>query len=151
MMGKRSRRAMAATAMAASLMTVGAGAFAQASGSIKAMMGADVDPNANVIFALGAAVDPSNGAQPPVDDARWAQAAEAAGALKASATALMRPGMAKDKNFWIADAKLFRATAAAAQRAALARNVSDFAADATTLNQTCVSCHNAYQGPAPAN
>jgi cytochrome c556 len=124
----------------------GAGAAGEGASLIRDQMKTVVDPNSNLIFAVGGEVDPANGpSQTPTTDARWSQAVDAAAQLKAVARTLQRRGVAIDRGLWMSDAKLLGATAAAAERAAVARNGMDFAAAANTLGDVCTNCHARYK------
>src|ERR1700761_8732130 len=73
--------------------------------SIKDEMDTVVDPNTKLLAAIAQEVDPAN-AQAPATDIRWAQAAEAAAALKTEGHWLTLRGQARDRGLWISDAKL---------------------------------------------
>jgi len=136
-------RSLAMLAATACLAT-GVCATARPVFSIKDQMNAIVDPSSKLIFAVGGEVDPANGPS-KTDDARWAQAADAAAQLKAAATALQRRHVAKDRGLWMSDAKLLGATAAAAERAAIAKDGMDFSAAANDLGDVCTTCHTRYK------
>jgi len=123
----------------------GAGAAGEDAGVIREQMTTVVDPNAKLIVAIGAEVDPSN-TSTQASDARWAQAADAAAQLKDAARVLQRRGVAMDRGLWMSDAKLLGAAGAAAERAAVAHNGMDFAAAASTLGNVCGNCHDRYAG-----
>ena len=90
-----------------------------ASPSVKESMKSVVEPTSNVLFAVGGEVDPANGPDAAkVSDARWQEAALAAGKLKLAAVALLQPDQAKPGADWTMSAKQLGDLADTAEKAA---------------------------------
>ena len=119
--------------------------LAQSGLSIKDEMKTVVDPASNVVFAVGGEADPANDPKPHLTDARWAEAAAAAGTLKSVAASLADPARAKDQGPWLADAKQMGDIAEAAVKAAGAKDGAALSTAANNLGDSCTTCHSKYK------
>jgi hypothetical protein len=91
----------------------------------------------------------------PHTEAEWGDLQAKTLMLAESANLLMLPGLARDRERWMADAQLMRDAGAAAFKAACARDVAALEAVNDSLYESCVACHRHYRpnygrgGPAP--
>lgn len=114
--------------------------------SVKESMKTAVEPASNVLFAVGGEVDPANGPDAAkVSDARWQEAAVAAGKLKLAAAALLGPDQAKPGADWAMSAKQLGDLAATAEQAAKAKDGAKLADTANALGDNCTACHGKYR------
>jgi hypothetical protein len=113
--------------------------------SIKDMMKTVVDPQSTLLFTIGGEADPANDPPPKLTAARWAEAAEAAGKLEASAVSLQAPGALKDKDHWLTEAKKMATLSAAAEAAAKAHDGAKLSQAANDLSDVCSACHAKYK------
>jgi cytochrome c556 len=117
-----------------------------ASPSVKESMKSVVEPTTNVLFAVGGEVDPANGPDAAkVSDARWQEAAVAAGKLKFAAAALLQPDQAKPGADWTMSAKQLGDLADTAEKAAKAKDGAKLADTANALGDNCTACHSKYK------
>lgn len=124
---------IAASSAAAPLATV----------SLQAQMKAVVEPASNVLFAVGGEADPANGPPPPVvSDARWREAADAAGQLKAVAADL---GPTKAETDWKTYVKQLGDLSDASLKAARAKDGAALSTAVNALADNCTACHAKYK------
>jgi hypothetical protein len=81
----------------------------------------------------------------PRTDAEWGELQGKALAVAESANLLMMPGRARDRDRWMADAKLMLDAGRAAYRAARAKDVAALDALNDDLYTSCTSCHQHYR------
>jgi hypothetical protein len=104
-----------------------------------------VDPQSTLLFAVGGEADPANDPPPKLAAARWAEAAQAAEKLEASAVGLQQPGALKDDGLWLAEAKKMATLSAAAGAAAKAHDGAKLSQAANDLSDVCSACHAKYK------
>ncbi len=81
----------------------------------------------------------------PHTDAEWTDLQGKTLMLAESANLLMLPPLARDRDRWIADARLMLDAGTAAFKAARAKMPHELEAVNETLYESCVSCHRHYR------
>lgn len=81
----------------------------------------------------------------PRTDAEWTDLQAKTLMLAESANLLMLPGLARDRDRWMADAKLMLDAGTDAFKAARGRNLEALEAVNDALYESCVSCHRHYR------
>jgi hypothetical protein len=81
----------------------------------------------------------------PHTDAEWADLQAKTLMLAESGNLLMLPGLARDRERWMADAQLMRDAGSTAFKAARARDVGALEAVNDALYESCVACHRHYR------
>jgi cytochrome c556 len=114
--------------------------------SVKAEMKQVVEPASNVLFSVGADVDPANGPDAlKAPEERWKAAADAALQLKEVAAKLNDAGRAKAGPEWRGFVKDFADESTAALAAANAKDGAALSTAANALSDTCGACHAKYK------
>lgn len=146
----RASRAPVAAPVAAAVAAGVAGSLmlGAAAMSLKAQMTSVVEPTTNVLFAVGAEADPSNGPDAAkVTAERWAAAEAAARTLNAGARDLLSPASLRPGETWSASAKALGDLALAAQTAAASKDGAKLSEAVNAIADTCTACHAKYKTP----
>ena len=81
----------------------------------------------------------------PASEAEWSELQGKALIVAESGNILMMPGYARDRDQWMADARLLRDAGAAAFAAAKKKDVPALEALNDQLYESCTSCHQHYR------
>lgn len=81
----------------------------------------------------------------PTSESEWTELQGKALIVGESGNLLMMPGYARDRDRWMADARLLRDAGAAAYAAAKAKDVKALIALNDQLYESCTSCHSHYR------
>src|SRR4051795_5420818 len=117
--------------------TAAAAQSPQAVGTMSDLMVKIIYPASDAIFYITT--------RTPRTDAEWGELQGKALAVAESANLLMMPGRARDRDRWMADAKLMLDAGRAAYRAARAKDVAALDALNDDLYTSCTSCHQHYR------
>lgn len=94
-------------------------------------------PTSDAVFYISTRV--------PKTDSEWSDLQAKTLMLAESGNLLMLPGLARDRERWIADSQLMLDAGAAAFKAAKQRDVAALEAVNDALYQSCVTCHRHYR------
>src|SRR5689334_1764404 len=106
-------------------------------GSMGELMRLVIYPTSDAVFYISTRV--------PKTDSEWSDLQAKTLMLAESGNLLMLPGLARDRERWIADSQLMLDAGAAAVKAAKQRDVTALEAVTDALNQSCVTCHRHYR------
>ena len=106
-------------------------------GSVGDLMRLIIYPTSDAVFYIST--------REPKTDAEWSELQGKTLMLAESANLLMQPGVARDRDRWIADSKLMLDAGAAAFKAAKARDLAAIEAVNDALYESCVVCHRHYR------
>jgi hypothetical protein len=106
-------------------------------GSMGELMRLIIYPMSDAVFYIST--------RTPKTDADWNELQGKTLMLTESANLLMLPGLARDADRWMADAKLMLDAGHAAFTAAKNKNVEELEAVNDALYQSCVTCHRHYR------
>jgi hypothetical protein len=120
------------------LLTLSAGhPSAQVVGTMSELMVKIIYPASDAIFYVTT--------RTPTTESEWNELQGKALMVAESANILMLPGHARDRDRWMADARLLREAGAAAFEAAKKKDVDAVAAVNDQLYEACTSCHSHYR------
>ena len=123
--------------MAASMLLVQSAAAPRPVGSMGELMRLIIYPTSDAVFYIST--------RAPKTDAEWGELQGKTLALAESANTLMLPGLARDRDRWLDDAKLMLDAGAAAFKAAKNKDVAALESVNDALYQSCVTCHRHYR------
>ena len=106
-------------------------------GNMSELMRLVVYPTSDAVFYIST--------RTPHTDAEWTDLQGKTLMLAESANLLMLPPLARDRDRWIAAARLMLDAGTAAFKAARAKNVEALEAVNEALYESCVSCHRHYR------
>jgi hypothetical protein len=106
-------------------------------GSVSELMRLIIYPTSDAVFYISTRV--------PKTDSEWSELQAKTLMLAESANLLMQPGLARDRDRWIADSKLMLDAGAAAFKGAKARDIPAIEAVNDALYESCVVCHRHYR------
>jgi len=106
-------------------------------GSVGDLMRLIIYPTSDAVFYIST--------REPKTDTEWSELQAKTLMLAESANLLMQPGVARDRDRWIADSKLMLDAGAAAFKAAKARDLAAIEAVNDALYESCVVCHRHYR------
>jgi hypothetical protein len=106
-------------------------------GSMGDMMRLIIYPTSDAVFYIST--------RAPKTDAEWTDLQAKTLMLAESGNLLMQPGLARDRERWMADAQLMLDAGAAAFKAAKQRDMAALEAVNDALYQSCVTCHRHYR------
>jgi hypothetical protein len=106
-------------------------------GSMGDLMRLVIYPTSDAVFYISTRV--------PKTDSEWSDLQAKTLMLAESGNLLMLPGLARDRERWIADSQLMLDAGAAAFKAAKQRDVAALEAVNDALYQSCVTCHRHYR------
>ena len=106
-------------------------------GSMGDLMRLIIYPTSDAVFYIST--------RAPKTDAEWTDLQAKTLMLAESGNLLMQPGLARDRERWLADAQLMLDAGAAAFKAAKQRDLAALEAVNDALYQSCVTCHRHYR------
>lgn len=106
-------------------------------GTMGELMRLVVYPTSDAVFYIST--------RTPHSEAEWTDLQARTLMLAESANLLMLPPLARDRERWMADAKLMLDAGTSAFKAARSRNLDALAAVNDALYESCVSCHRHYR------
>jgi len=112
-------------------------ASAQVVGTMSELMVKIIYPTSDAVFYVTT--------RAPETDAQWEELQAKTLMLAESANILMLPGHVRDRDRWMADARLMREAGAAAFEAAKKKDLKALEELNDQLYQSCVTCHQHYR------
>ena len=106
-------------------------------GSMSEVMRLIIYPTSDAVFYIST--------RAPKTDAEWTELEGKTLALADAGNLLMLPGLARDRDRWLADAQLMVDAGAAAFKAAKRKDVAALEAVNDALYESCVTCHRHYR------
>jgi hypothetical protein len=113
-------------------------AAAQTAPTMKQLMLDLIHPASNNLLLLINRGGPNN-------EAEWAEARRSALTLAECGNLLTAPGLGRDQNQWLKDARTLADAGSAAYAAASAKDAKALAAAAERLDASCTDCHKQYR------
>jgi hypothetical protein len=115
----------------------GAAVAPRPAGSVSELMRLIIYPTSDAVFYIST--------RTPKTDAQWIDLEAKTLALAESANLLMLPGLARDRERWLADSQVMLEAGTAAFKAAKQRDVEGLKAVGESLLDSCVTCHRQYR------
>jgi hypothetical protein len=115
----------------------GAAIAPRPAGSVSELMRLIIYPTSDAVFYIST--------RTPKTEAGWNELEAKTLALAESANLLMLPGLARDRDRWLAESQLMLEAGTAAFKAAKAKDVEGLKAVNETLLESCVACHRDYR------
>lgn len=119
------------------LVVTAAAVSAQVVGTMSELMVKIIYPASDALFYIET--------RTPKTESEWVELQGKALMVAESANILMLPGHMRDRDRWMADARLLREAGAAAFEAAKKKDVAGIAALNEQLYESCTTCHTHYR------